>query len=420
MCWTHQDDICPVVNLHMEVLRMSLPNPKVILALIEKYKKDRKERWASYKETAAYLLSFLTWSYQGPAQRITACDRFEKAVKEISNSDLEKWAELCIDLGNEATIAAKHNKESLFAKYCNAMRTYILSQLNKDENVRKQFQILIDAKKSAPLSKDNDKKPTEAEFKKLAENRLLELSYLGDVASINDALNKNLLAHFVNGTLEPNTLPLQLQAAYFNSQSFYNDAIKTDSKLASFAELESNHTPVAVSEVKQEAVTISVVVSEAKTPEADKSSQSVIEEPAAVTPDKAPQSIQATTAPQETKQLSTALIADALSPPERVSPSFADLVRSEPDLNTKIKETTARQRADRDMRLKTARDESSGESRINRTVILSTPPTSRHSHHSHHSHRKFKGKHKQKAGEFNKNTHPETGALDHRAAMNKR
>lgn len=199
------------------------PNPQVLTALLHHYINKRQELWNSYWQTLAHIGSFITWSkYESPEERTKNCENIEKIILSSTTSELDKWISLCIDLGKTAD-----EKNSLISKYCHALRTKILADINSDDATKSDLnQNITELKTSLKMEESKSTRDI------IHENVLLKkLAYLGDSESIRSAMQAGIIKGSAGAKTD--ALFLEYQADYFSGK-FFAEQIKPGTALESF------------------------------------------------------------------------------------------------------------------------------------------------------------------------------------------
>lgn len=251
---------------------MPFPNPQILNAFVDTYISRRQPDWNSFAETIKWFLNIAPWStYQGASAKKNICDKLKNdfiTPPASGSKEIEKWAKICINLGDIATTTMKLNKASMIAKYLHATRTYILNTLTSSEDTRKELDDYICQLKSKISSKGNvtDAKTPEPS-KEVVERQLLDLVYLGNVSCIIEARKLNLLAMYdVADPSKADCIPFCLENNYYSTK-FFNEEIRPNSSHATFENFENSITApkaTATPEVKPETAAKEPIVEEAK------------------------------------------------------------------------------------------------------------------------------------------------------------
>jgi len=219
---------------------MPFPHPQILNAFLEHYKAKRHDDWV-YFTTLKWLAASITpWStHEEPDVKKQICDKLKTDIAATlvdGKSELEKWTQICITLGEVSTTTLKRNKDSLLAKYLQAMRTYILFKMNADEHIRNQLSELFEElnKKILPCGPAELKSSIETRIN--SEKTLLSLAYLGHAKSITQAREKKLLSVYPS---DANDKLIYFDAHYF-SLGFFNEWLKPNVTYTTFDEYETS------------------------------------------------------------------------------------------------------------------------------------------------------------------------------------
>lgn len=187
---------------------MPLPNSKVLIALLEEYKKNRSEKWVAPIEGTVSNFAKSVFGLDIPGDRRSQCQRLEHRFAEANN--VEDWINVLDEIGRaikEAEGQLYWSRESLFAETLHAIRSYIVALLkyqpkdNQVEDTREEFYNLIDdiklklEQQKIAIEQERHRGLDAVRVDELIKEKnltLRQLAFLGDENAIFDAVDLNL------------------------------------------------------------------------------------------------------------------------------------------------------------------------------------------------------------------------------------